>query len=196
MSRIGYLILFLSLSLGCKRYDLSVHDLEWNPYKEGEILIFENNHHIRDSIFVLSIEKTKKADDPLSISPDYLESLDVIVRHTDPVSVEPRYIQNTFLSLFATKAKNTHINFRLAMRNAWFYAGDYSVSELNGLPTKSLTVGNIVYDDVIKLEPKSSEFVDRDEFVTSVYWSKNRGYIRIDLRKGDIWELINSQRNQ
>lgn len=182
----------LPMLTGCKTSKLSEDDLKWNPYKGNEVLIFENNNGDMDTIFILKVHKEKVSDDPLATMPKYHETLSIGVRHSDPTPPDGghRYLEGTFFRLTSTENKNTHISFDLAAKKAWFYSGNYYKEELKKLPAIELSTKNFKYNDIIKLEPKSVEYADRNEFITAVYWSKSNGYIRFDLKNGVYWELI------
>lgn len=190
-----YRYILISIStlgiMGChSTYKLSKDDLKWNPYKGSELLIFESNQGSIDTIFVGKVSKDRVPNDPLAIAPKYHEVLDVIVKHSNPVSINTHnYLENSFLNLYATSDRNTIIRFDFAAKNSWFYAESYYKNDLNKLPVQKLTIKNLTYEDVIKLEPQSMKFYERDEFVTAVYWSKSKGYVRYDLKNGIYWEL-------
>ncbi len=178
--------------LGCsKTYKLNSDDLKRNPYNGGEILIFQNNHGMTDTIFIKSVNRTKTVDDNLSVFPNYHESLDVMVKHSDPTPPnEQRYLESSFFNLYATNDKNTIFTFSLAAKNSWFYADTYYKNDLDKLSVQKFTGKNFVYEDVIKLEPQRMEYFERNEFVTAVYWSKSKGYVGYDLKNGVHWELV------
>ena len=189
ISLVVFWLLFMTSS--CKSYKLTRDDLKWNPYKGNEILVFQNDNGDIDTIFVISVERLKNPDDPLAVSPNYHESVEVMVKHSDPTPPnDHRYLQSPFLKLYSAKDKNTLINFALTAKNAWFYSGKYNKNELEKLATAELVTKNFKYDDVLRLVPKSMEYFERDEFITTVYWSKKDGYVRFDLKNGVYWELI------
>lgn len=192
MFRVMSIIILMLHTLGCTKTDkLNADDLKWNPYKGGEVLVFNSNQGDTDTIFVKSIEKAKAVNDNLAIFPKHHEILNVSVQHTDPTPPNRAqgYSEDFFFDLYATNDKNTIISFDLMAKNAWFYADSYYKNELEKLPITTLSSKNFTYTDVIKLEPQSQEFYERDEFVTVVYWSKSKGYIRYDLKNGVYWEL-------
>jgi len=151
--------------------------------------VFKSNSGDFDTIFVKEITKGKVEDDPLAVNPNYYEQLDVIVRHSDPTWGVHRYLENSFLGLSAAGDGNTIISFDLAAKKSWFYADSYYKNDLNKCPTQTLQGKNWEFNDVIKLQPQSQKYFERDEFITAAYWSKSKGYIRYDLKNGVFWEL-------
>ena len=177
---------------GCsKTSKLNIADLKWNPYKGGEVLVFHSNQGDTDTIFVQNVRRAKTDDDPLAMFPNQSEVLNVIVKHTDPIPPNRNqgYSEDSFFELWAASDKNTRIRFKLSAKNSWFYGDYYHKNDLENLTTTTLTTKSITYNDVIVLEPQSKEYYDRDAFVTAVYWSKSKGYVRYDLKNGVYWEL-------
>ena len=193
MSKLPIVLLFVLF--GCaKNYKLSKTDIKWNPYKGGELLIFHNNKGGTDTIFVIGIEKGKSEDDPLAFFPNQIEVLSIVAKHKRPIPTNSNeWMEDSFLELSAGKDNTTLIEFKLLAKNAWFYSDSYYVNELDKLPETSLILKNNIYNDVIIIEPQESikkkYYKERDEFVTKIYWSKSKGYIRYDLKDDVYWEL-------
>lgn len=179
--------------MGCRvTYELNKDDLKWNPYKGGEVLVFQSSQGDSDTIFVKEVRTTSVPNDPLAIFQKYHDVLNVNVKHSDPKSInEHRYLENCFFELTATNDHNTIFGFSLAAKNSWFYTDSFFKKDLEMLSIGELITKNNIYKDVIKLEPKSNRYYDRDEFIVAVYWSKNTGYVRFDLKNGVYWELMN-----
>jgi len=183
------------LFMGCgKNYSLSNSDLRWNPYKGGEVLVFKSNQGDTDTIFVRVIEKTKTDDDPLAAFPNKREVLSVVVKRTNPTPMNSKnQMEDSFFELYAVKDKNTLIDFGLMAKNAWFYGESFYINDLNKLDESTLDINGHIYNDVVVIEPQEkirNEYYDeREEFVTKIYWSKRKGYIRYELKNGVFWEL-------
>ena len=192
MLRLFIMILNFISIISCKSKEkLSKGDLKWNPYKGGEVLVFQNNQGTTDTIFVNAIKKESVPDDPLSIFQKYYEVLNVVVKHSNPITVnEHNYLESSFFELSASDGHDTFVSFHLAAKGAWFYSSSsFSGKYLENMPVMTLKTKNFIYDDVIKLESQSIDYYDRDEFITALYWSKSKGYVRYDLKNGVYWEL-------
>lgn len=181
------------LFIGCgKNYNLSKSDLKWNPYKGGEVLVFHCNKGDTDTIIVQAIETAKVDSDPLAPFPNHQEILNVIVKHSTPFNSKQK-MEDSFVRLEAVKDKNTLVSFKLLAKNSWFYSESYYINDLNKLKENAMTIKGNIYSDVIVIEPqeniKKEYYDERDEFVTKLYWSKSKGYIRYDLKNGVYWEL-------
>lgn len=189
------LIAMTMFFFGCgKNYSLSKSDLRWNPYKGGEVLVFKSNQGDTDTIYVRIIEKAKTDDDPLAASPNKREVLNVVVKHTNPTPTNSKdQMEDSFLELYAARDKNTLIDFDLMAKNSWFYGESFYINDLNRLKESTLDINGNIYKDVVVIEPQEkirNEYYDeREEFVTKIYWSKSKGYIRYDLKNGVFWEL-------
>jgi len=72
-----YLIFLIVLCfiIGCKKHKLSKEDLKWQPYKEGDLLIFKSSKNKLDTIFITNIESFTNPGDHLAINPTYHQSL-------------------------------------------------------------------------------------------------------------------------
>jgi hypothetical protein len=191
MLKISVIALLLCMLPACSStYRLSPDDIKWNPYKGGEVLVFQSNNGNTDTLFVKEVETAKTPTDNLALFPNHREILNVVVTHTRPIpfNTEER-MEDSFFELYGTKDKNTLINFQFKARNAWFYSESYYKKDLEKSAALQLTTKNAVYFDVIKLEPASKEYADRNEFVTALYWSRSKGYVRFDLKNNVYWEL-------
>jgi|SRR5688572_27482034 len=178
--------------LGCtKTYKLTADDLKLNPYKGGEILVFNSNQGETDTIFVLEVRKHKARIDPLSTVPQFKEKLEVVVQYTNPIAYggKEERDKDIFFDLSTGENGDISLGFRPKAKNAWFYSPNgYSRDQFEKLPISKLATKKYEYDDVIKLEP-DMRFYDRETFVAMVYWSKSKGYVRYDLKNGVYWEL-------
>jgi hypothetical protein len=186
------LIIMALFFLGCSdNYRLTENDLRWNPYRGGEVLVFHSNNGDTDTINVQTIETAYVDSDPLDAFPNHQEILDVIVKHSTPFESEQK-MEESFLLLEAGD-KNTLIDFNLMAKNSWFYGESYYIDDLNKLAETELVTKKYIYKDVVIIEPqediKKEYLEERDEFITKIYWSKSKGYIRYDLKNGVYWEL-------
>lgn len=82
--------IFLLLSLSCAGPSITLledADRDWNPYRAGQILLFENTSGERDSMVVQDVaELTMSQGDGLSFFPDKYEALVVGAKVTNSVS--------------------------------------------------------------------------------------------------------------
>ena len=189
MDRVLIILLFILLSGCAKEIRLSDKEKKWNPYRVGEILIFESSENELDTIFIQEINDNifPSSNGPLKYSN---ESLWVYAKHTDPNY--DRYLTNKILEIqTGTPEKPSRINFGLLAKNAWFYDSYKTINELEALKETSIETQFGKFADVIKIEDTKGMYSERDDFIERIYWSKSNGYLRFEKKNGKIWTLKN-----
>jgi hypothetical protein len=162
---------------------LTKEEKQWNPYKKGQMIVFESNTKLLDSIL---IEDIKYAfPDGLGVV-DKNEILDVVGRkkryHNN------REVRNYILEIHAkTSKRGTRVRFGVSIKDSEFYSGYYKLEQLNNLPMRELLGGNVTYYDVIKIRTRNR--LDETKEILFIYWSKSKGFVRFDETDGTIWEL-------
>src|SRR5690554_6254177 len=68
-------ILLFGLFTSCRTDRLSKEDLEWQPYKVGDSLVFESNKGESKTIVIKNIESHINPTDPLDVFPEKYETL-------------------------------------------------------------------------------------------------------------------------
>src|SRR5690606_10642476 len=120
----------------------------WNPYRKGQILIFESSDNKMDSVL---IEDTRVSfPDGLGVV-DYYEILSTVAQHTQFKG--NRKVSTYWLTIAAkTKKRPSYIEFGLETRDAQFIDGQsYSFGDLKELAEIELTVPYGTFDDVITI---------------------------------------------
>ncbi len=188
---ISILILIVLTSCG-KTIRLADEDFRWIPYKGNETLVFNSNTDDTDTIFLLGTNRQKVPTDPLDAFPTNLEHFTIASRCSDPgpPSGEHRYLESEFLELSASEHKSPYLTLHHAGKDAWFYGGEFmELKDLDTIKLIPLTTKLRTYNDIILLNPESSEYSDRGNFITKVYWNKSEGLIRYDKQDSVYWEL-------
>jgi len=187
--------LFLLFITGCdKKILLTDKALKWIPYKGNETLIFNSNTRDTDTIFLLGANRQLVPSDPLDVFPTNLDHFSISARHSDPCppSGNQRYLEGSFLELTVGEDKQPYIGIDLTAKDSWFYGGRFLfLKNLDTIKPISLKTSTKVYKDIIILTPESTEYFDRSNYVTKVYWSKSEGLIRFDKKDSVYWELVN-----
>jgi len=176
-----------------KSYKITNDDLNWNPYKENDRLIFKSNTGVLDTVFVEKLERSKSKINVYSPFSGTNEQLIVLARHRIPYNLATGQTQiandQPILALIAEK-DGSMINLMLYLQQSIFPDGVYSIKELEKKPTITKTIGGKIYNDVIVLKP-NKEYPDGASRYTDVlYWSKSKGYLRFDVNETEYWELI------
>lgn len=162
-------VLFMLFS--CRTYKISQNDLKWQPYKDGDVLVFESNKGELDTITIRSIEKYTNPDDPLAVFPNKLQSLFVIG-------------EKNILKISAGK-KGTYVNFEICLgkNNLVYPCTIRSINELQNL--------KINEKDYIVIEAKEDceNLKNRSFDLRYIYWSKEYGYLGLEFKDNYIWSL-------
>ena len=186
---------------GCntKHYKLSSNDLKWNPYKKNDILIFKSNKDEIDTLLITNISKGEAPNDPMSLSPKY---------YYEWLHVGAEWKKNhesfLFMQFAASEDSNCGIDLSMVTDKAKFYS-DSNYYSRNAMETffTQLIINNLIYDDVIKISPSGEQKYEggdklfmRENFITTLYWSKSKGCVRFDLKNGYYRELVESLSGQ
>ena len=186
-----FLILPIVLFLGNCRSDLTDQEIKWNPYKEGEILVFESSDNERDSIIISEITSSDSNEhELLEVKCKYFENSS---GHPD----NPDTVQSFLMALTAWKDNNSVLTINLNRKFALF--APYTAKRLTWLDSLELTSvesKNGTFNDVLILEPDTTSpdypsYATDSLFVNKLYWSKSCGLIRFDLsNKKTSWSLV------
>lgn len=165
-------LLAIALSMfSCKTYKLSKSDLEWQPYKVGDKLVFKSNKDEMDTIQIKSVEIHNAENDPLALFPSILQSLYVIDNKRE------------ILELSSSKpGSNILFSIKLGKNNLKYPSTILSIKEMSILETKN---GKYIIE--------ATEFYDNMKDVSFdlryIYWSKEFGYLGIEYSDNYIWTL-------
>ena len=179
MQQIGITIVLSFIIASCGReIPLTESELLLNPYQTGQGLVFQSNSGKTDTTIVRGYRKGfPDAPGPLKY---YDQRLHVF-------SVDGGEI----LALLAkTPDEDTRFFFHAIVSNTSFCCNYFDLKVLNNLPEETLIINGREYNDVIKIQNDSSEFSVDSNFIKSLYWSKKHGYVRLDVKNGETWSLM------
>ena len=154
----------------CRTYKISQNDLKWQPYKDGDVLVFESNKGELDTITIRSIEKYTNPDDPLAVFPNKLQSLFVIA-------------QKSVIEMRANKGGTSiHFTIRLGINHLKYPSTVVDVKELENVKMKEgrYIIEAKEYYDNMKDVPFDLRYI---------YWSKEYGYLGLEFKDNYIWSL-------
>lgn len=175
MKYILTLLCELLMMSSCTTYRLSKKDLAWQPYEEGDTLIFQSSAGVLDTVAIKSVEKYTNPEDPLCIICDWNQSLFVSGART-------------ILDMHTSKW-GTSLHFILHLEEDTFRYSSLSIktSQLSNLKSEER--------HIYKLIPKQA---DANESFPSdlgcIYWSKKLGYIELEYKNGFKWTLKSFKR--
>ena len=193
----GHILLLLTLQSCSQTFNLSEEAIKWNPYKKGDKLIFESNNFEKDTIFVQNVESTQGGSDHLSFFPNTNETFSVYGKKS---LVKP------YKSSIGDMVYNEHCNLiRLhASEYGNFIYLDFSKKEAMYYGETILDIDSLMsitpikynkYKDILLFENVEENYAHRDNNILTLYWRKQFGYIRYDLKDGYYWELKQFIRN-
>lgn len=189
ISTIFYL-LTVGFLASCSTYKLDEEDIQLNPYKGNDVLIFKNHLNEYDTVVITGVDRYINSADPLSFFGDRLETLIVSARFSDPFSNDHRYLDGSFLTISRSK-DSVYIEFDLALRNSFFYGPPYkNTMAVQNTRTINLNVQDVVYQNVRQIYSLDTEYKKRDDFINSFYWSKEYGYVKAEMSRGRYWYLV------
>lgn len=161
----------------CGVYRLSKSDLEWQPYKVGDVLVFESTKGEVDTVLIEAIKSYMNADDPLALFPDYDQSLFISLKKNILCLTKNRFGSYMELSFFLkTKDRKSYPITFVTLSDEYISKLDTIV--FNGYP-------------VFKIEAKTKAYtlshIDWD--LQYFYWSKQYGYMAFEFKEGYKWYL-------
>jgi hypothetical protein len=193
MTKFSFTIIILITLFSCRKtYKLSAYEEKFNPYKEGDTLTFVSITGEKDSIFITKVSNYYKEPNQSSkLFPDRNQQIIVDVIHSDPYlpNGEQRYRTNSFLHISKIDKSSTEIYFSLAAKNSQFYANSFTFKSLALLKIDTVTVPAGTFTDVLTIHSNNQEYMLREDYISTIFWSKSTGYIRFDLLNGTVWSL-------
>lgn len=177
MKRLIVLFSVLLMLFSCRTYKLSQSDLEWQPYKKGDVLIFESNKGEKDTVKIESVEVYTNTDEPLAVFPNKLQSLFVIA-------------EKGVLEMTASESgTSVHFTIRLGKNKLKHSSVVQSIKEMNGLNKDK----NGRY--VIEAKEYYDNMIDQPFDLRYIYWSKEYGYLGLEFKENYIWTLKSFDRD-
>ena len=192
MKKVIFGSILLMIFLSCnKSINLTCSDKNWQPYGVGDTLIFKSNLGDTVNVIVSDIESYSGRMGPDIVQKGVWESLKV--NCTEFIGKSINKI-NTFELLELSSMEednNCSIRFKCPIKGAKIYeAQELYRKDLEEIKLKSLTIGNLHFDDVIEYQVREKKYSDRSDFISKIYWSKSYGYVRFDLNNTGYWMLI------
>lgn len=174
-----FCVLTLGLFASCRTDRISKADLDWQPYKEGDSLVFKSNKGESKTIVVESIESHINPTDPLDIFPNRQETLFVTSEDRD----------NTTLVNLGAREKGCRIYFklsRLSESTLWHPNTVYYISEIKKMETELISNKEVYKIPAIQ---SADNLKDIPFDLQHIYWSKEYGYVKFEYENGYEWTL-------
>lgn len=181
-------IIYVTVSLAffsCK-YHLTEKSKQWNPYKPGDVLVFESTDKQLDTFFISDIEQSFTGRN---------EILKVNCRYPDRIKssqIAVDTVHTFFMALTAWQNGETVFSFNLYTSKAKFYP--FNAKRLTWID--SLPLGSVSnYEKVItfmldQMSPTENLDANDSTLVNKVFWNKSNGLIGYTLKNKDCaWFL-------
>lgn len=177
---------FLTLIACSRTYRIPEKYLELNPYGEKDVLVFKSNRGEYDSLFIVGSGSYISENDPLDASSDKEETY--YVNSKD--DLRDSFVSK-IITLRSTEEEGLILEINFTSENARFYGPrSFKVKKLDDLTINEIEINDRKYNDVWLFYGSDLEYVDRDNFIEKIYWSKRHGVIRYDKKNGEYWELM------
>lgn len=186
MRKFLFLIFIFSIC-SCRTYKLSKQDLAWNPYVEGQKLVFENEEGETKTYHITKVNsnlsRTNVYAGTLSSKKEQLSV------HWNVEKNPENPMENAILAITrATDKSQNSINFLIDFKDFKFPMGGHAIKDVENWQKESITIGGSNYNDVF-IFPQEGE----DRFnspITKVYWSTRKGIVRMIFKQGGIYDLV------
>lgn len=183
-----FFLVIMLVSCGNKeqrQFNLSKEDYSWQPYKKNDLLVFKSDKGVVDSLQVSSIKKRKMPTDPLDLLPTVIETLHISVFEID--KGELGNYPHEILTITAGGQEKPFLEYDFAFEQKVFYGSDDS----NKFTVSKNNFG--LKENVYISLPTDTTYSYRKNYIDKLYWSKDKGLLGYDIRKGDKWRIVKSQ---
>ncbi|MCX2682184.1 hypothetical protein OOZ15_19745 [Galbibacter sp. EGI 63066] len=177
---------------GCEKYSFPKNIDDWQPYKVGDIIVFESNKGNIDTVSIKKIHNSYLADDNLSVLPDKHQNIVVIgeavLNKPIKTSLGGQIFKEeiSLLSIYADESVYFNFDFKRPSDGL-----NYPSTALTFLKLKTLlekkeasNFNSIVIEAVNQYE----SLIQYD--LKKFWWSKKYGYTRFDFKNGDYLKLV------
>ena len=184
------LLLVISMLISCaqNRSYLTKEEKSWNPYKKDQLLIFESSYKDRDTLRIEALN----ADFPDGLGVvEYNESLYVLA-HLSGSNLGKHFsdVYDILKIVARTDKTPSYVEYRINLKNTKLVGGQrVYFDDLYKLEETTVNTPFGQLDDVISITNQ----IDSLRVPTAInvfYWSKSRGYIRLESYDGIIWQLV------
>jgi hypothetical protein len=189
LNRFFTMVVLLGLvntSCSQNRTYLTEQEKAWNPYIEGQVLVFGTSGGNMDTLVITRVEDKRFPD---GIGALQNERLRVLVKiKNSPISTKP--IEVMLIYIYSKTAKDpSDISFEIPLAGGKFFGKAYPIDELEKYAEFSLQTQSGIFNDVIRIDDNSNQDL-REEDIATIFWSKSAGFVRCIEKDGTVWELI------
>jgi len=188
---ISILVLCITVN-SCKMiYQLKQKELQWQPYKLGDELIFKSSKGMYDTLYVKNIFFSRYRADPLDLFADYNHYLGVNLAKND---------KGRTSSISLNKYRNgSNMKFDFIIGDDYFLKYPTFSMNIDSLERKQIITDNRFGKNIPYLKLKTEQTPDNlKKFsfeMIYIYWSKEFGYLELEFIDGYNWKLISFKRD-
>lgn len=183
-------IFILALLSFKTNYRLTNFDIDFNPYNIGDTLLFNSNKGEKDTLIIYSIKKrvlTEKCYSFFSCICSKLTTDSWEGFYVNTHKINENSIGKTLLKIRAGPDGRKTISFEIYINNARWYGDSESLEQIKNINLITFDNGMQTFSDVQVIKSNSKEYLERDNFIEKIYWSKSNGLIGIDKLNGEKW---------
>jgi hypothetical protein len=183
-----FVILVSLVYTGCTqgRTYLTEQDKVWNPYREGDVLIFRSKDGQIDTIVITRIEANRF---PEGLGAQTNERLKVLAQlDRQSTSKSPLTVSLLYLSA-KTSQHSSKVDFEFSVGGGVFWGTPFAIMELDEYGEEYLELPYKTFSDVIRVDDNSNQ-IYRPYDIATIFWSKSAGYVKCEKKDGTIWELL------
>jgi hypothetical protein len=186
------LIIFTAFTLAsCGRtYEIREPTRAWQPYQEGDVLVFESTTGQTDSIFVQKIETYTNPDDHLDLFPTKFQTMFV----SGEMTLRTPFV-NTIGQL-VTKEHITLIEISSGKKNDRLLLTIHRPRDTTDFPTTVLQVPELdsiethsIKSEKFTIEAKEYFNLPNSDDLKTYIWNKKLGYLGYELENGEVCTL-------
>ncbi len=196
IKKIYFQLFILSLVMifnSCKVYKLNADDNSWQPYKKGDVLIFEHRNGSIDTISVIKsfVFKSKKTIQPYNINNGRSE-LNVAISTTNS-----KFTNNSFYNSTTNNIEFFRISNSQGGKYLGFVKYNFIGEEDFSLPIDEMKKFHYVDNKLgdCYLINEIGPFAYSESIYISVLFSKQYGYLNFSLKDGNLIKLKEFIRN-
>lgn len=181
------IISFIGVACTQNRTYLTDLDKAWNPYKQGQVLIFGSSAGEVDTIEIQRIEDNRFPD---GLGAPKNERLRILARlGKQSKSNVKQEVRLLYISA-RTATEPSRIDFEFSIGGSDFWGKYFNIHELEEYKKEYLELPNMTFNDVIRIDDNSNQRL-RPYDIATIYWSKSSGYVKCEEKDGTVWELMN-----
>ncbi len=189
----GLMIFLFVIQTSCIKVPLKKELEIFNPYSNGDVLVFKSQKkNIHDTLYIYRISKWYYDGVVPLFSKNYQGlSVDTHIPH---YWGQNKSLYSTDIFLIVPKEK---IGFDLTINNNVKFYSTQSIDIKSEFykSIRSIKIGNRTYNDVIVIDSNSPYLNERKNEALKAYWSLSEGYVGLEMKDGELYELISKYKD-